>query len=483
MGTLIFFERMMTMNRNKAAAAALCILFCAYTAACGNVQNTTPETDTLPSSVYSESATESESSTILTSDTVSETTAASESSVTTEKTTVTTAASETSAATLSETQAPETTVTTVSAETTVPETTLSQTVTTAPSVTAAPVTRATVEVTKPANVKTMTYAEYFSRSLFVGDSICSGLKVFGGLLPVENVCARGNVGTWSLNNYTFPYRSGSREELDTYSIAKLYQPEDIYVWMGMNDLYVVTEEKFVQNLTTITNNFHQYSPNSRLHVVSISPISRNHRWNYNNCNGSNKINRYNAAAANAFSASDYVDWIDINTALSDEYGFLASSFSSGDGLHIGVKAYQTVLNTIIAYNNENPVNAATEMTYQEITTVQTEATTEDTSVTTVTVETEVPVTEISETTGAETSVTEISEDITEETTVSKKKKKKKKKETTAETTTEDISESETAEETETSTSAEKKKKETETTVSDKPSVYTTVPDTDGSSAE
>ncbi|MCR5805570.1 MAG: hypothetical protein K6G68_00890 [Oscillospiraceae bacterium] len=472
------------MNRNKATAAALCILFCANTAACGNVQNTTPETDTLPSSVYSEVITDNESITSSGTEEVPETVISSESTVSDKKTTITTTAAETSVTTVSETEVPETTVTTVSAETTVSESILSQPAVTTLSttVTTVPVTRAAFEVTKPANVKTMTYAEYFSRSLFVGDSICSGLKVFGGLLPVENVCARGNVGTWSLNNYTFPYRSGSREELDTYSIAKLYQPEDIYVWMGMNDLYVVTEEKFVQNLTTITNNFHQYSPNSRLHVVSISPISRNHRWNYNNCNGSNKINRYNAAAANAFSTSDYVDWIDINTALSDEYGFLASSYSSGDGLHIGVKAYQTVLNTIIAYNNEHLVNAATEMTYQEITTLQTEADTEDTSVTTVTVETEVPVTEISETTGAETSVTEISEDITEETT-SKKKKKKKKKETTAETATEDMSESETAEETEASTSAAKKKKETETAVPDKPSVYTTVPDTDGSSAE
>ncbi len=215
------------------------------------------------------------------------------------------------------------------------------------------------KIIKQKKIVYVTYAEYFKDSLFVGDSICSGLKIYRGLLNTRIVAAKGNVAARSLSDYTFPYDSDSRGELDAYSIAALRKPKDIYIWMGMNDINVVSEESFVAHLESITANFRKVSPDSMIHIVSITPISRNHKWNYS-CDGSNKIKRYNAAAERAFSERDDADWINVHDALADSDGYLLPAYSGGDGLHLSSSAYFAVLRSI--YQHKAAAAAANELT-------------------------------------------------------------------------------------------------------------------------
>ena len=200
----------------------------------------------------------------------------------------------------------------------------------------------------------VSFTEYYGSSLFVGDSICSGLKLYAGLLNTENVAARGNVGTWSIDTYKFQYMSNSTKELDAASIVKLYQPEDIYLWMGMNDIYVVSEDKFVSNMLALAEKYHELSPKSRIHVVSISPIIKTHKWNVNS-DGNNRINQYNAAVRDATEDVEYLDWINIHDLLMNSEGCLCSDYDGGDGLHLSQAAYKKVLSGIIDYNNQKSI--------------------------------------------------------------------------------------------------------------------------------
>ena len=266
------------------------------------------------------------------------------------------------------------------------------------------------------------FADRYKDSLFVGDSICSGLKVYSGLLPVENVAARGNVGTWSLNKYTFPYMSGSSLELDCYSIAQLYQPADIYVWMGMNDLFMVTADVYAQNLKDITDRLHQVSPNSRLHVVSISPISKWHKWSGGGRSGIDRVAAYNAAAADMFAGST-VDVISIYDSLADSEGFLGSAYDGGDGLHLNGTAYRMVLSEIVSCTEDGGVaTAVTRPAETTVTTVTTTTPTETTTVTTttpaeITVTTTTPTETTTVTTTTPTETTTVTTTTPTETTV------------------------------------------------------------------
>ena len=201
------------------------------------------------------------------------------------------------------------------------------------------------------NVRRVTYSEYFENSLFVGDSICSGLKIYSGLLNVENVAARLNVSTWGINKYTFQYKTNSTDELDVYSIIKLYQPEDIYIWMGMNDLYVVDSDKFGENMCDLAVQFIKNSPESKVHVVSITPMTSWHKWNVE-LDGNNRVNEYNAACEEACSDQPYIDYINVHDDLINSKGYLADENDGGDGMHLSASAYKKVLRAIIEYNGD-----------------------------------------------------------------------------------------------------------------------------------
>ncbi|MBR4224417.1 MAG: hypothetical protein IKR73_06370 [Oscillospiraceae bacterium] len=325
-----------------------------------------------------------------------------------------TSASETTAE-VSETAVPE--------QTTVTAATVTTAATAAPKAAADNAPAVTYEHARSAakhEILDINFADRYKDSLFVGDSICSGLKVYSGLLPVENVAARGNVGTWSLNKYTFPYMSGSSLELDCYSIAQLYQPADIYVWMGMNDLFMVTADVYAQNLKDITDRLRQVSPNSRLHVVSISPISNWHKWSGGGRSGIDRVAAYNAAAADMFAGST-VDVISIYDSLADSEGFLGSAYDGGDGLHLNGTAYRMVLSEIVSCTEDGGVTAVTRPAETTVTTVPatvttTVTTTTPTETTTVTTTTPAETTTVT-TTPTETMVTTIMPTETTVTTV------------------------------------------------------------------
>lgn len=185
---------------------------------------------------------------------------------------------------------------------------------------------------------------FFDNSLFIGDSICSGLKVYNNLLDVSHVAARGNVGTWSVNNYTYPYDSQSVQEMPYIDIVSMKQPENIFIWMGMNDLYVIDEETRNENIQSMANAILEVSPNSKIYLVSITPISNTHKWAINSA-GQQKITTYNAAAKEYCSLSN-ITYIDVYDPLCIN-GELGAEYDGGDGLHLSEKAYHVVLTTII----------------------------------------------------------------------------------------------------------------------------------------
>lgn len=228
------------------------------------------------------------------------------------------------------------------------------------------------------------YLDFFSDSLFIGDSICSGLKVYAGLLDTPHVAARVNVSSWGIGKYTFQYLNNSSYEKSALDIVKYYKPKDIYIWMGMNDLYVVSEKKFCDNMCSLAESYIKASPDSRVHIVSISPMTKSHKWN-TELDGNNRINTYNKAMKERCEETDYLDFINIHDLLINSEGFLASDNNGGDGIHLSASAYKIVLNGIYNYmiSLPEPVEEEEETESseeEEITEITSETQAEETSV-------------------------------------------------------------------------------------------------------
>lgn len=184
---------------------------------------------------------------------------------------------------------------------------------------------------------------WFDDAIFLGDSICSGLKLYDGLLDVNQVIARGNVGTWNIDNYTFQYEN-STNELDYLTIIEKYKPKKLFIFMGMNDLYMISAEDRNINIESIKNSILNISEDIDIYVLSLTPISESHKWAANG--GKVRIKEYNESIEQYCNNSDSINYIDIYTVLSNDDN-LIERFDGGDGLHLSYSAYIRILNQII----------------------------------------------------------------------------------------------------------------------------------------
>lgn len=174
--------------------------------------------------------------------------------------------------------------------------------------------------------------------VFVGDSICSGLKVYH-ILPDKNVVAKGCVAARSIFDYTFSVGGANRNVVDALSILK---PKYVIFSMGMNDINMTNAERYCTNYQNLLSKVQAVLPDAKLYVASITPITTNCTFSTNT-----KIDSYNTAVKN-YLAQNYPSWgyVDIASGLKNQWNGLISSYSSGDGIHLAPAAYTVILKQV-----------------------------------------------------------------------------------------------------------------------------------------
>lgn len=185
---------------------------------------------------------------------------------------------------------------------------------------------------------------FFDDSLFIGDSVCSGLKLYSNLLDVQHVAARGNIGTWNINDYTFQYEN-STNETDYMSIVEMYHPQKVLLWMGLNDIYMTSADKRNASLQNIADNIHAVWPETEIYAVSMTPINHNHKWFEKGA--MDLIEENNKSLEQYCMDNDNMRYIDVFQCLLSPEEELDTDYDGGDGLHLSQKAYFVILNQII----------------------------------------------------------------------------------------------------------------------------------------
>ena len=238
------------------------------------------------------------------------------------------------------TTATTTTVTTTTAVTTTPCITTAETTTvsfTELTIGEIPVPETTVTTPEPEpdehGLTAQDYA-FLHDTVFVGDSICSGLRVYK-ILPDDSVIAKGCVGARNIFDYTFPLRGN--EFGVSYSLS-LLKPKYVVFSMGMNDINMTTPEKYCENYDYLLKNLHTVLPESKFFVASITPITADCEFSTNT-----KINSFNDAIREHLKGTDYT-YVDIAEGLRIWDGSLRSTYSGGDGIHLAPDAYYILLN-------------------------------------------------------------------------------------------------------------------------------------------
>ena len=173
------------------------------------------------------------------------------------------------------------------------------------------------------------------KTVFVGDSICSGFRVYK-LVDPNNCLAYGNVGARSLFDYKFTVNEKEYELIDA---LKLVDPSYVVFSMGMNDINMTTTEQYCTNYDNILAKVHEALPKAKLFVASITPTRDAASF------PNDKIDSFNAALKSHFAGTDYT-YVDVSSSLKDASNSLVSTYHSGDGIHLSPAAYNVFLSVL-----------------------------------------------------------------------------------------------------------------------------------------
>ncbi len=183
--------------------------------------------------------------------------------------------------------------------------------------------------------------EFFKDDLFIGDSIFTGLYLYG-YMDAGNVAAA--VG------YT-PYKAIHSAFGTTYSgsaadYAAEMQPKRIIIMLGSNTMAAGTDyDVIIAQYKTLIQKLKTDCPDSVICVVSIPPVTKN-----SSSAASAKINNSDIDSVNVklenMADSTGVAYLDLNKMLSDDDGYFMEEYAEMDGLHFKGVTYKVLLSAL-----------------------------------------------------------------------------------------------------------------------------------------
>lgn len=178
------------------------------------------------------------------------------------------------------------------------------------------------------------YEEFWSKCVFVGDSICRGFEAYD-IIPADRVLAKGNTATWNILDYTFGKGEFSGNIIDC---LKDLDPEYIVFSMGMNDVNMLDSQKFCENYAHLLALTENALPDAKLIVCSVTPIMTDSTFTSNS-----KIDARNATLKKYLDATEKWTFADISHGLKDSQNGLKEHYTGGDGIHLNGYAYKAIL--------------------------------------------------------------------------------------------------------------------------------------------
>ncbi len=189
--------------------------------------------------------------------------------------------------------------------------------------------------------------EYIDRIVFLGDSTTYGLRFYeklnGGKQTNQVWTPASGTLTLSLASTATIVYPETNEELTIADAVLRKQPDILVITLGVNGVSFMDEEYFKNEYRKIIQSVQTNSPNTKIICQSIFPVARSY--------GSLKsINNEKILAANSWivAVADEcgVKYIDTNSALCDEEGWLPEASHNGDGLHLNGETFNIELNNL-----------------------------------------------------------------------------------------------------------------------------------------
>ena len=235
---------------------------------------------------------------------------------------------------------------TTAEDVTVHETTASPEVTEEPETTAdttqkAPETTKTPETTSPVTTKTpdttkspQSDEEYFSDTLFLGDSRTVGFYLYAKI-PGATYFARTSMNVYNV----FDDKVSETKDTSSYNLAALLTERKfgkIYILLGINEIGY-SHTSVVKNYASVIEYIKQYQPEAKIIIQSNMHVTKK-KSDSNSTFSNTRIDELNRRLA-ALADNEKVFYLGFEEIFDDESGAMSSDYS-GDGVHLYAKCYK-----------------------------------------------------------------------------------------------------------------------------------------------
>lgn len=204
-------------------------------------------------------------------------------------------------------------------------------------------TSETSSETSSASKTSSEYKEYFSDTLFIGDSITTGFSGYG-YISEANVAAKVGLNPSSALTKEIQMADGSSRTVAAQAAAA--QPSKVYIMLGSNGIQWLTNRSMLDSVSELASEITSSDPNCSVFLLSIPPVTEKYNTETEG-DIMSRINDYNNELKN-IAASAGCTYVDITTPLEDSSGYFDESLAESDGIHFKGRSYTIVLDTIIA---------------------------------------------------------------------------------------------------------------------------------------
>ena len=180
-----------------------------------------------------------------------------------------------------------------------------------------------------AEAETFTNKDYYSDTVFMGDSVISGIESYGYL---NNVVGNVNATSGKLESYV--------------NEAMKSNPSKVFIMVGHNDANygTIKEESLASNITDIVAAIHKKNSSTKVYVLSITPITSAYENRSSTNVKQSYIDKANSLIEENASSGKYT-YVDVASAYKDANGYMKTDFT-GNGINLKNSYYPFLLNGI-----------------------------------------------------------------------------------------------------------------------------------------
>lgn len=189
--------------------------------------------------------------------------------------------------------------------------------------------------------------EYIDKITFLGDSTTYGLKYYRMLADGRETTQvwTPKSGTLSLFQQSFALivYPETGEEITILDAVERKKPEMMVITLGVNGVSMMDETYFKSEYTSLVQGIKEKSPDTKIILQSIFPVAAS--YEYLKSINNEKISQANQWVADVAEDTG-VHYLDTQTALIGEDGWLPERYQNGDGLHLNETSFAIVLDYI-----------------------------------------------------------------------------------------------------------------------------------------